>query len=85
MKISIYGEESDTPREDELCLRLHVDEFNGRTQVIAVNPNTGIKLNAGVLLEFMDDGSFRRAPAIRAPGAGVQIDASGRMIESGCG
>ncbi len=81
MKISIYNPKQDDVKPSELCLRLQMASYTDRVQVIAVDPNTGIKLDAGVLIEFLENGTFQRAPAIVAPGAGIQIDDEGKIVE----
>ena len=81
MKISIYNPKQDDAVVPELCLRLIMAPYDKRVQVIAVDPETGVKLDAGVLIEFLADGRFKRAPAVIALGAGIQIDKEGKIIE----
>ena len=82
MRVSIFGKiPCEAEPEPELCLSLVTNEHSGRVQVIAVNPVTGVKLDGGVLIQFLDDGTFTRALQVRAPGAGLQLDGDGRLIE----
>jgi len=73
MRIEIYSENSKAP-EEVLTLRLQKVKYGEQIQLIAVDPATGRRLDCGVLIEFFEDGTFKRAGGAKAPGIDGKIE-----------
>jgi len=73
MRVEIYNGEPQAV-EEVLTLRLKSVRGGERIQLVAVDPRTGEKLASGVLMEFFDDGTFKRIDGATAPGIRGKIE-----------
>lgn len=77
MKLSIFKEPSEAPKEEK-HVRLRLVKEGWGISVVAIDER-GERVRSGYLLEFMPDGKIHRSPSINDT-IGFDLDSQGRIL-----